>query len=501
MVIATPGDADVLLPPVAHNQTASHVIERLFPKLADLTLALNTVDDSGFAPVLAERWERRDSLTIAFTLEARARWQDGVPITADDVVFSLDVYRDTLAASPYAPSLEPVAEITAENARTAVVRFRRVYPEQLYDVAYHLYVMPKHLLDSVPRARLASSTFARAPVGAGPWRFVRWTPGAEIVVEADTTWFRGRPNLDRLVWRVLPDVSTAVTALLGGEADALEVVLQRDDLERVAGAPALRLVPYASPLMAGILFNVRRPPWNDRALRRAVAMAVDRETIVRNLFGPYGEVPIGSTSRMQWIAGAPARQLPFDTLAARAALDALGWRDANGDGVRERGGRPLRLALLVPTTSRARQQAAQLVQDQLRRVGVELRIQPLEFGVFDRRTAAGDFEAMFFSWTLDPSPVYLAHWWRSGAPDNRGGYASPAFDSLFAEAAAATTRTEALPRWQRVLEQLNDDAPGVFIYSPRNHAAVARRLDGVTIRPDSWLAMVASWRLAADARP
>ncbi len=499
LVIATPGDADILLPPVATTQTAAHVTERIFPRLAEVGLDLNTVGDSGFVPALADRWERRDSLTLVFHLDPRARWQDRRPVTADDVVFTFAVYRDTLTGSPFRTLLEPVAAVTREAEHAVAIRFHRAYPEQLYDATFHLRVIPKHLLDTIPRERLASSDFARDPVGVGPFRLARWTPGTEIVLEADTAYFRGRPRLDGIVWRVMPDVSATVSALIAGEADAMEVIPQRDEIERVERSPHLRLVPYASPFVAGLLFNVRRAPLRDLALRRALAMALDRETVVRSVFGPYAEVPLGSTSAMVWIARGPIRQLPFDTAAAARALDSLGWRDANGDGLRERAGRPLRFTLVVPTTSRVRQQAALLVQDQWRRVGVDLRIQPLEFGVFNRRTLDGDFDVMFFSWTLDPSPAILAQFWRTGSADNRGGYASPAFDSLYAAAAAAPTRAEALARWHRVLEHLNEDAPAVFLFSPRNQAALSRRLDGVTIRPDSWLATVATWGFAPDS--
>lgn len=503
LVVAMPGDADVLLPPVTSALQSLNIADRIFPRLAELGLALNTVDDSGFAPSLAQRWEHRDATTLVFHLDPRARWQDGRPVTADDVVFTYRLYTDTLVGAPFRPNLVGIASVTREDSLTVAFRFHRSYPEQLYDATYHMRIVPEHLLDTIPRARLGSAAFGRQPVGVGPYRFVRWEAGAQIVLEADTGYFRGRPRLDRIVFRVMPDVSTAVSALIAGEADAMEVVPQRDDIERVLQAPDLRLVPYPSPFVAGIVFNLRPGRlFADRELRRAVAMAVDRETIVRSIFGPYGEVPVGATSREQWIASDEVRQLGFDTVRARQILDERGWLDANGDGLREKHGAPLRFTLLVPTTSRIRQQAAVLIQAQLKAVGVDVRVQPLEFNLFDRRTTSGDFDGSFFSRTLDPSPASLLQFWSSASigRDNVGGYASPAFDSLVTAAIAASSRAAAAPLWRRALERLNDDAPGVFIYSPRNHAAVHRRLEHVSIRPDSWLATVAAWSVAPDRR-
>ena len=503
LVVAMPGDADVLLPPVTSSLTSLNVADRIFPRLAEIGAGLNTVDDSAFAPSLAARWEHRDALTIAFHLDPRARWQDGPPVTADDVVFTFAVYTDSLVGAPFRPNLTGIASVTREDSLTAVFRFHRPYPEQLFDATYHMRIVPRHLLDTIPRARLASSALGRAPVGVGPFRFVRWNAGAEIALQADTGFFLGRPRLDRIVFRVLPDVATAVSALIAGEADAMEVIPQRDEIERALQAPALRLVPYPSPFLAGIVFNVRAGRlFADRRLRRAIAMAVDRETIVRSIFGPFGEVPVGATSPQQWIARTEVRQLPFDTAQAQHLLGDLGWRDVTGDGMLARQGTPLRFTLLVPTTSRIRQQAAVLIQAQLKAVGVDLRILPLEFNLFERRTASGDFDASFFSRTLDPTPANVRQFWSAASigRDNVGGYASAGFDSIVTAAIAAPSRTVAAPLWRAALERLNDDAPAVFIYAPRNNAAISRRFDGVSIRPDSWLATVAAWSVPPDRR-
>jgi peptide/nickel transport system substrate-binding protein len=509
LVVVSPGEPDVLLPPVTTTTTALTVADRIFSRLAEIGPGLDPADEAGFRPSLAARWERRDDTTLVFHLDPRARWHDGRQVTADDVVFSFEVFRDTLVNSPLRPNLNEVSAVEREQNLSVAFRFRRAYPEQLYDATYHLRILPKHLLDTIPGDRLASSSLARAPVGSGAFRFVRWRQGTEIVLEADTAHFLGRPRLDRLVWRIVPDVSAAVSMLIAGDADAIEIIPQRDQIERAAMAPHLRLVPYASPYLAGILFNLRstrgvgpHPLFADRSLRRALAMAVDRETVVRSVFGTYGEVPVGAASPAQWIAHEPVRQLPYDTASAARLLDELGWRRTRPGGIRGRDGRPLRFTLLVPTTSRVRQQAATIVQAQLRALGVEMRIEPVEFALFERRTTEGEFDAAFFSRTLDPSPANLKVFWsRSGiGANNSGAYASASFDSLVAAAIAAATRQEAAPLWRAALETLNEDAPAIFVYAPRNHAAVHRRFEEVSIRPDDWLNSVAEWRVAPDRR-
>jgi peptide/nickel transport system substrate-binding protein len=499
MVIATTGDADVLFPPATTVTTGINVSDLIFCRLAELRLDLNTVDDSGYRPVLARRWEHPDSLTIVFHLDPRARWQDGAPVTAADVAFTFDVYRDPAVNSPVAPNLTAIDAVTVRDRLTVAFRFQRWYPEQLYDATYQMRILPEHLLDTIPRARLASAPFGRAPVGDGPYRFVRWQAGTEIELAADSAWFLGRAHLSRLIWRITPELATAVSELIAGEADAMEVIPSRGQLERVQADSSVRLIPYPSPFYTAIVFNLARPPFADRGLRRALAMAVDRRTVVQSVFGPYADVAVGAAGPMQWIASEAVRQLPFDTAAAARDLDRLGWRVTGRGGTRARDGVPLRFTLLVPTSSQSRQQAAVIVQDELRRMGVAMRIEPVEFTVMERRMLAGDFDAGFVSRTVDPSPASLLQFWTAGAA-NVGRYASATFDSLTSAAMRQRTRAAAAPLWRRALEQLNDNAPAIFVFSPRNMAAVSARLENVTIRPDDWLATVTEWRVRAGRR-
>src|SRR5260221_7217128 len=145
LVIAAPGDADVLLPGLARTQLGNHVIERIFPHLADLKLDLVTDDDSGYVPVVAKSWERRDPTTIVFHLDPRARWQDGQRITASDVVYTFAVYNDPATNSPDRVNVQSIADVVREDSLTVTFRFRRPYPEQLYDAGYRWKLLPSHL--------------------------------------------------------------------------------------------------------------------------------------------------------------------------------------------------------------------------------------------------------------------------------------------------------------------------------------------------------------------
>lgn len=503
-VIVSSAEPQGLFPPTAGSDVSVGLVDLVFSKLADLGPSLDTVGDSGFVPVLAQGWRFEDSVTLAFTLRPEARWHDGVPVTAQDVAFTFDVYRDPAVASPAARRLQAIAAVTARDTHTAVFRFRRPYPEAFFDAVYHTRILPRHLLDSIPRARLASHPFARSPVGSGPYRLVRWKAGELVELEADSAFFLGQPGIRRLVWRFAGDPFSAVTQMLGGEADIMGAVGGAEDVRRVSQSPRLRTVAYPLAVYGYVAFNLRDPAhqgrphplFADRALRRALAMAVDRATLVHAALGDLGRVPVGPVGAALWLSSEPVEQIPFDTAQARAALAGLGWRDSNGDGVLDRAGVPLAFRLLVPTSSGLRRRAATLLQEQLRRVGVGVTLSELEFNVFMSRSHAGQFDAYFGMWAQDPSPSSIADTWTSaGLGDvNLGGYVSPAFDSLVRRAVGATDPPMARTAWREALAQINRDAPALWLLAPTAVAAVDRRFGNVTIRPDQWTATLWTWK-------
>lgn len=509
MVIVAAAEADVLLPPISGQDVGIEIGDQLFWKLADLGPDLRTAGADGFVPRLAEAWEFEDSLTLRFTLHPEARWHDGAPVTAADVAFTFDVYRDTLVASVGAPRLRYVASVTARDERTVVFRFTETYAEQFFDATYHMRILPRHLLDTIPRSELTSHPFGRAPIGNGPFRFVRWTPGESIEIAGDSTFFRGRPGLRRVIWRFVGDPSVAVTQLLAGEADAMAFVAGRENIERITAAEHLRIAEYPSSVYAYLQFNLREPGAPDRphplfanrSVRRAISMAVDAEAMVRAVFGDRASVPPGPVYGALWIWDDELPRLSFDSARARRMLAEAGWRDSDGDGTLDRGGAPLAFDILVPTSSAPRVQSAQIIQDQLRRVGIDMRITELEFNAFGARGRAGEFDVFFGAYGGDPSPGTIGEVWSSdaiGTGSNYGRYRNTVVDRLIHEAGRAPDAETAGARWREIVTTLVEDAPAVWAYTPRMTSGLHRRLENVTLRPDRWLAELWQWRVPPE---
>ncbi len=505
LVLAEPG---VLLPPVTQTDADFYVTTLIFSKLADLGPNLNTVGDSGFVPQLAEAWAWEGPTTLRFTLNPKARWHDGPPVTAQDVAFTFEVYRDSLVNSSVRPLLEHIASVTAADSHTVVFQFRRAYPEAFFDAVYQMWILPRHLLDTVPRARLSSHPFGRNPVGSGPYRFVRWTTGESVELAADSSYFLGRPGLRRVIWRFVPDMTAGVTLLAAGEADVSSALVTPELMERLRAAPQLNITPYPSNAYSYIGFNLRDPDragrphplFADRELRRAISQAVDRATVVRTVLGDLGDVPSGPFPPWAWIASDSVTPLPFDTAAARRSLDGLGWR-LGADGVRAKNGRRLQFDLLVPTTSALRRRAAVIVQDQLKRAGIAVQLTELDFNTFISRSQAHHFDAAFLSWTSDPSPRSILQTWTTAGigGSNYQSYSNPEFDRLANQAVATAKRARAADLWHQAIRLINADAPAIWVYVPRPVLAAHRRLRDVAIRPDLWTALLWQWRVNPDS--
>src|SRR5712692_9246816 len=487
LVFAAPGQPDILLPPVSVQGLSRDIYQQIFLKLADIGPSMNTLGDRDFQPQLAQRWEWESPTRLVIHLDPRARWQDGPPATASDVAFTFQAYTDSQVHAESRPLLGGIASVTARDSLTAVFTYRERYPEMFYAAVYHMYILPRHLLDTVPRPRWATAAFGRAPTGDGPYRFVSWTPGQGIELAADSTFFLGRPHIRRLIWQFVGDQQAAITQLVSGQGDALEFLGPPDNLRLVQQAPQLATYPYKSSAYGYMLFNLATPLFSDRAVRRALVQALDRDLMNQSVWAGQAKVPPGPMPPF-WTVWDPAiRTLPYDTAAAARVLA-------------RRGKQKLSFELLVPTTSAVRRQYARLIQAQLLSVGVDVRLVELQGNVMQDRLAKGHFEAAMLGTQADPSPTasVTQHWTR-GTPANFGHYDNPGFQRALAAAGHGTGGPEEAARaWREAFGILNDDAPAVWLYSPNLVAAIHRRVADVQIRPDSWWALVRTWRIPAD---
>ena len=505
IVISTSADADVLFPPLTLTVQGRQVLDQIFDNLADVGPTLNTVGDSGFTPRLADRWRwSPDSSWVAFHINPNARWHDGVPVSAYDVRYTFALVKDTSLASPLSANLDNVDSVTVPDSLTAVVWFHQRTPDEFFKAAAPVAILPAHLLEKSPPAKLAESDFARAPVGSGRFRFSAWERASRIVVQADTANYRGRPNADRVIWLIAPDYPAAELRFLNGEADFLDVVKP----ERVSEAKSKGKEVIVSPgsLDYGYLaFNLRNatntgahPILGDRETRRALVRGVDKAAIVRNVFDTLGLVAHGPATRIMATSDTMIG-LRYDPDGAARTLDSLGWQRGS-NGARSRRGTPLSFSLSVPGSSAIRKRIAVLLQEQWRKLGADVRIQELELNAFGANMDNRKFESLLNAWHIDPTPSSVREEWAS-SEIKRGGYnatsySSPAFDAVIDSAVKEMKPSTSVGLYHRAYRILTEDAPAMWIYELRNVQGASSRIHPVGIRPDAWWAHLAEWTIS-----
>jgi peptide/nickel transport system substrate-binding protein len=499
VVVAATGEPSHLLPPLAVETVARDIGDQIYERLADLAPGGAPIDTTAYRPALASRWERVDSVTWRFHLRPGARWQDGRPVTAEDVRFSFDAFADSVLDAGARPYLAGRLTVTAEDSATLLARFASPSPEELYDATYHVRIIPAHIWSSIPRDRWPADTALAHLVGSGPYRIVEWRHGEYARLVADTAFGRTPPPIRTAVWRFTADPDAALNLVLSHEADLLETAGSPRNAARAHADPSLRLLPYPSATYGFLGFRIRgasgaHPIFSDAGTRRALSMAVDRETLARSAFGHEAKAPPGPMSQLLWIWDDGISTLPFDTAKAAKALEAAGWR-ADSSGVRRRGSRPLSFDILVPGTSPTRRQLAVALQAMWQAVGAAVTVTAVDFPVFQERLAKGQFDSYIGAWLDEPSPRGLAEQWTRAGWDelNYGHYANPAFDALFARATRATGLNEARRLYREAMDTLNADAPAIFLYAPANVAVVSNRVQDVEIDPYSWASGLRRW--------
>ena len=511
LVISSGSDATLLFPPLTMNVTSAQVEAQIFEHLADPGEQLNMIGDAGWEGRLARSWSwSPDSLSIAFRIDSMARWQDGQPVRASDVAFTYDIYTDSAVGSLVAPLLSDIDSVTVRDSLTAVFWFAHRSPEQFATAAFQMRILPEHLLSDTDRKELASSQFARNPVGSGPFRFVRWVPRQVIELEANTKYHLGRPHLDRVIWSIAPDYNAAVMRVLSGDADFLEY-MRPGDFEQVAKHQEIKAVRYPSLIYGFLLFNERDPKnpkrphpiFASRSVRRALTMAIDRVDLVRGVYDTLAVPAVGPFTEALSTYDSTIRQIPYDPDSAAALLDAAGWRDTDGDGWRERNGVPLRFTMIVPSSSTPRMRAAVIMQEMFKKVGVRAEIEQMDPPTHGSRQEARRFDASMNAMASDGVPSTIRQLWGTAAVkegSNYGSYESPRFDALVDSASSQMDPKRAASYYSKAYQLLVDDAPAIWLFEPLSYAAMQQRIHPVGMRANGWWLNLQDWYIPQEQR-
>ncbi len=447
----------------------------------------------GLTPDLAERWDvSAEGRIYTFRLRDGLTWHDGAPLNAHDVTFTI-----RLLQSEHHQGGRELAElwrgVDVEALDERNVRFS--LPEALASFPDHLTLglLPRHLLEGIEASALPLHPFNRAPVGSGPYRVATLNP-ERVVLERHPGYHGAPPRLGTLELQFFADRSAALQALIEGRVDGLGH-LRADEIQRLADAPWLTVYSLPERSKAATLaLNVQTPLFRERAVRLALAQAIDRDALIRAVLDGQAEPAFGPIPIQSWAYDRPPAAAGHDPGEAAALLEAAGW--AMGlNGTREREGRPLQFTILAADTSE-RSGVAQELARQLAPLGFDVtpRVLPAD-ELTENYLEPRRFEAAIVGqWTIGNDPDVFPQWHSSQAAEQGGNYAGfsdPDSDHWLEVARQQLDPNDRRNSYVHFQARWAEEQPSVVLYHPIYSFAVSKDLRGVAADPlpDS------SWRL------
>lgn len=456
------------------------VLQYISRQLVDFNARLEIVGN------LAEHWTvSEDGREYRFSLDRDAMWEDGKPVTSADAVFTIRRIVDPEVPSPvFKPVFEGLEVVEALDPTSFRVRFREMDAYRLF--AFALPLLPEHRFrgESFVKAREN-----RAPLANGPYRVARWKTQEAIELERNPRWKGAPGHFDRVVFRIVPENAVAYRALVEGDLDETWIdqpLKERSEKDR-GFEECCRVVEFYNLDYNYVGLNNRSPFFSDARVRRAMTMLLDRPAIVRGLYHGSARIISGPWAPDSPAYDATVTALPFDPRGAGELLDQAGWRDSNGNGTRDRGGREFEFDLLVSAGSTVGRQIGEIFAAELERAGVRARIRTLEWGTFTERVDSGSYEAANLAWAAaDPNPDPFPYWHSSQFPPrglNGAYYSNPAADRLMEEARRELDPEKRRAAYQRLHRVFRDNPPVVFVVNATQKYAFRRRIHGLVTSP------------------
>jgi ABC-type transport system substrate-binding protein len=436
---------------------------------------------------VAETFAVLNEPEILFWIRRGVRWHDGKPFTARDVEFTYKALVDEQIASPRRSSYELVRAVVVEDDHRVRVIYRKPFSPALS--SWTMGMLPRHILEGKD-SKWWAANFNRSPVGTGPYRFDEWKSGQYVRLRRNEDYWQGKPHLDFVTVRVIPDPVSLRLLFETGELDFWGVEAHAN--KKFLNHPRYEVFSRLATGYHYIGWNLKRPLFQDVRVRRALAHAVNVPQMVQYIVHGQGEQSTGPFPPQMGYASQDIQLYEYDPDKARALLAAAGWKPGE-DGILRNNGKRFEFTLITNHANEIRKDIATLVQNDLRRIGIEVQVQLYEWAVFTSQyIRKQDFDACVLGWALGYSPDQYQLWHSSQAEPgklNHCSYQNPEVDRLL-ELVRSEYDPQRVKQLTRKLHRiLYEDQPYLFLYVPRDTAAM-RRGEFRVRRPDdsgNWL--------------
>jgi peptide/nickel transport system substrate-binding protein len=481
---ASIGNVSSLIPNVTSDSASHEVGDFMYNGLVTLGKNLEIM------PELAKAWTfSKDCLTLDFTLNDNVRWHDGKPFTANDVVFTWETTMNPKTPSPYKSDFQDVDRVEARGTHEVRVTYRRPYAKAL--LSWAVPMLPRHLLEPwVQQGKLREAPQNwTAPVGTGPYRFKEMKSGEKVVVVANPDYFKGKPHISRVVYRIIPSQATIFLELKAKGVDiaALTALQFKRQTEYPAFEKAYRKFRYPGAGYTYFGFNLKDKRFADRRVRRAFAHAINKQELLDGVVLGLGREATGPFRPGTWADNPDVKGIPYDPKKALALLAEAGWTERNSDGLLVKDGVPFTFELLTNQGNDERKKVAEIIQASLREIGIGVEIRILEWAaLLKEHIKKRQFQAIVLGWGTGADPDQYVVWHSSQmGPDelNHISYSNPEVDALLEAGRSSCVQADRVRYYHRLHQVLADDQPLVFLYWRDALPAVSWRIQGIDPGP------------------
>ncbi len=493
ITLGSGADAKRLLPFLASDGASGQVSGFLFNGLIKYDKNLIITGD------LAESWDvSADGLTITFHLRKGVKWHDGVELTSEDVIFTYDAVTNPKIPTPYSSNYGPVKSVEAPDRYTIRVHYNEPFAPALE--SWGMGILPKHCLEGKD---MASPEINHQPVGTGPYRFREWITGQKIVLEAFDGYFEGRPKIDRIVIRVIPDPSTMFLELKFGGIDFMGLTPPQYKLQADTDffKRYFQKFRYPSFGYTYLGFNLQNQMFSDERVRQAMAHAINKNEIIAGVLMGYGIPCTGPFPPESWAYNREVKDIDFDPGKAMEILSELGWK-RNAEGWLEKGGKIFSFTVITNQGNEERMKAAQIIKEQLKRVGIEMNIKVLEWqAMLHEFIDKKKFEAVIMGWGLSRDPDLYDIWHSSKTKEgefNFISYKNEEVDRLLIKGRQTFDIGERRIIYHRIHQILSEEQPTIFLYVPDALPVLHKRIKGVEQAPIGIWYDYIHWYVPAD---
>ncbi|CAG7653740.1 peptide-binding protein [Paenibacillus allorhizosphaerae] len=468
----------------ATTTTSSEVIELVFSALYRFNEKQDIVADLA----VGQPTFSADKKEMTIKIRNDAKFTDGKPVTAADVVFTYNIPIHPDYKGPRKGTFDKVTKVEKVDDYTVKFTFKEPHAGYIDMLIYN--ILPEHLLKDIPVKDMEKSDFAKKPVGSGAYKLEEWKQGQYLRFVRNENYYKGKPAIEKVTAKIIPDGNAQMAQLQTGEINVVGVPVDNlaamDQYAKTSGKIKLQK-GIGTGQYQFVAWNLTNPLFQDKKVRQALTTAIDRQGIVDSIVEGQGKLVNSQTAPSYWTFTDNVPKFPYDPEKAKKMLAEAGWKDSDGDGILDKNGQKFEFEMQTIQGNKVREKAVTVIQQQLKKVGISVQPRSVEGSAFTKNWSSKNFVALFHGWSIsgDPNPKGIWHSSSIEAGSNYITYKNPEVDKLIEEDLLTFDQAKRKELLNKVDALVAEDQPYTFMYSPTVTMAYPSNLEGFNPNRDN----------------